>query len=166
MRNLALFSIISLLLVSQTAFAKTFAVPSKGEQIASVNLPDAWKPEPYELGVKATSPDGRVFWEFEAVDGNDVAAATENGMKYFLDQGVVVDEKTIRQNEGQVNGMKAFDMSFQGTDKIGPAKLGMTVVATNKPDKFVIMLYWGDAEGEKANAKDISAIAQSIKPTQ
>ena len=166
MRKLTVFSIISLLLVSQTAFAKTFAVPSKGEQIASVNLPDTWKPEPYELGVKATSPDGRVFWAFEEVDGNDVAAATENGIKYFVDQGVVVDEKTIRQNEGQVNGMKAFDMSFQGTDKIGPAKLGLTVVATNRPDKFVIMLYWGDSEGEKANAKDIAAIAQSIKPTQ
>ena len=166
MRNSILLSIVPLFFIGQTAFAETFTVPSKGEPIATVELPKTWKPEPYELGVKAASPDGRVFWAFEEVDGNDVATATENGIKYFVDQGVVVDEKTIRQNEGQVNGMKAFDTSFQGMDKIGPAKLGMTVVATNKPDKFVIMLYWGDAEGEKANAKDIAAIAQSIKPTQ
>lgn len=166
MRNPILLSIASLLFMGQAAFADTFAVPSTGEPIATVNIPHSWKPEPHDLGVKATSPDGRVFWAFEEVDGNDIATAVENGMKYFVDQGVVVDEKTIRKNEGQVNGMKAYDMSFQGRDKIGPAKLGMTIVVTNKSDKFVIMLYWGDSDGEKANAKDIVSIAQSIKPTK
>ena len=166
MRNPILYLFISLFLLGQPARADTYVVPSQGEPIASVNIPNSWNPKPYELGVKAVSPDGLVFWMFEEVNGSDVENAAKNGMKYFVDQGVIVDEKTIRETEGQVNGMKAFDMSFQGTDNIGPANLGMTIVATNRPNKFVIMLYWGDSKGEKANAKDITAISQSIQPAK
>ena len=153
-------------LASSGGLADTFAVPGS-DPIATVAIPGAWKPHPVDAGVEATSPDGKVYIAAESVEAKDVGQAAEDGLKFFQDQGLVVDQKTLKgQDITLVNGLKAYDMSVFGNDKIGPAKLAMTMVLANKPGKVLMLYFWGDEAGAKANGPVLQAIEQSIQLTK
>ena len=57
-------------------------------------------------------------------------------------------------------------MAFTGKDKDGPANISLTLVKTNAKAKFLMLYYWGSPAGEKANASDLEAIADSIQATK
>jgi hypothetical protein len=165
MRILPVLAALALSLYAIGADAKTFAVPDD-DPIATVTVPDAWGPNPYDGGVEATSADGTVYIAIEQVTADDVKSAVEEGFKFFLKQGVEVDPKTQKMEDVKINGLDAFDMSFSGKDKDGPADISLTLVQTNAKTKFMLLYYWGSSEGAKANSADLKAISDSIQPTK
>jgi hypothetical protein len=150
---------------SSLASADTFPILDKNP-VATVSVPAAWKPHAYEGGVEGASADGKVYVAVEVVDGPNVGETAKEGLKWFADQGVKIDENSLKSTEIKVNGMKALDNEFTGVDKLGPAKMSMTLIVTNKPSKFLLVYYWGDDASEKANMKDLAAIAASIQATK
>jgi hypothetical protein len=157
--------IATAVLLSSAAMAKTFPVPAD-DPIATVTLPDAWGPAPYEGGVEATSDDGKIYVAIEQVAADDVKSATEEGIKFFVKSGVEIDANSMKTKEIKINNLDAFDITFTGKDKNGPANVSLTLVATNAAGKFLLLYYWGSPEGEKANMDDLKKISDSIQATK
>jgi hypothetical protein len=163
-RNAALV-FLTLLLTPTLAVAGTFPVPAENP-IATVSIPDAWSPNAYDGGVEGTSADGKLYVAFESVDAADVKTATEEGLKYFVKNGVTIDSDSMKTKDIKINNLAAFDLSFTGKDKDGPANISLTLVQTNAQGKFLMLYYWGSSEGEKVNGKELKAISDSIQATK
>ena len=119
MLRAALTSFAGLLLLGSTAWAGTFPIPAE-EPVATISIPDAWEPKPYDGGVEATSADGGVYIAVEMVKADDLKAATAEGIGWFSKQGVDLDADSMKTREMKMGGMPAFDMTFTGKDKQGP----------------------------------------------
>jgi hypothetical protein len=166
MRRLSVaFALLALGLAPSLAVAGTFPVPAENP-IATVSIPDSWSPNAYEGGVEGTSSDGKLYVAFETVDAADVKSATEEGLKYYIKNGVTIDQASMKTKDIKINKLDAFDLSFTGKDKDGPANISLTLVQTNAAGKFLLLYYWGSSEGEKANGADLKAISDSIQATK
>ncbi len=161
----AFIALGALVLLPGLAIAKTFPVPTD-DPIATVSIPESWNPEPYEGGVEATSEDGKIYVAIEQVAADDVKSATEEGIKFFVKQGVDIDANSMKTKQIKINALDAFDITFTGKDKDGPANVSLTLVATNSSGKFLLLYYWGSPEGEKANIGDLKKISDSIQATK
>ena len=89
--------------------------------------------------------------------------AIEEAVKYLQGQGVTVDDKTLKQSEGKINGMDGVDITWKGKDKEGDAIISLTILAAKK-EKMLLITYWASPEGTKKHDKELGAILQSIKP--
>jgi hypothetical protein len=165
MTRLAFLAVLALSLAALPARAATFPVPADNP-IATVSIPDSWDPKTYEAGVEATSSDGAIYIAIEAVEADDVKSATEEGLKFFVKSGVDIDFKSQKASDTKINGLDAFDMSFSGKDKDGPANISLTLVKTNAQSRFLMLYYWGSPDGEKANEADLKKISDSIQATK
>lgn len=165
MKTLFSLAAFALLIGAVAANAKTFPVP-EDDPIATVSIPDDWSPNAYDGGVEATSPDSGVYIAVEQVAADDVKSAVEEGLKYFIKQGVELDPKTQKTQDIKINGLPAFDLDFSGKDKDGPAEISLTLVQTNAKAKFLLLYYWGSPAGAKANAAGLKAISDSIQATK
>jgi hypothetical protein len=163
-RNAAI-AFLALLFTPSLALAGTFPVPAENP-IATVSIPDSWGPNAYEGGVEGTSADGKLYVAFESIDAADVKTATEEGLKYFIKQGVTLNKDSLKTKDIKINNLPAFDLAFTGTDKDGPANISLTLVQTNATGKFLLLYYWGSSEGEKANLTELKAISDSIQATK
>ena len=158
-------AILALILAASAASAGAFAIPAD-DPIATVSIPNSWDPKTYDGGVEATSQDGAIYVAIESVDAEDVKSATEEGLKFFIKSGVEIDFDAGKTKDIKINGLDAFDMSFTGKDKDGPANVSLTLVKTNAKSRFLMLYYWGSAVGEKANAADLAKISDSIQATK
>ncbi len=165
MKRFVRLAALALGLAGASANAATFPIPDESP-IATVSIPDSWGPKAYDGGVEATSDDGAIYVAIEEVAADDVKAATEEGLKFFIKSGVQINFDSQKTQDAKINGLDAFDMSFTGKDKDGPANVSLTLVKTNAKTKFLMLYYWGSPAGESANAKDLAAIADSIQATK
>jgi hypothetical protein len=165
MTRLIFLATLALGLAASAASAATFPIPAENP-IATVSIPDSWDPKAYEGGVEATSGDGAIYVAIEAVAAEDVQSATEEGLKFFIKSGVAIDFDSQKAKDIKLNGLDAFDMTFTGKDKDGAANVSLTLVKTNVTSQFLMLYYWGSADGEKANARDLAAISDSIQATK
>jgi hypothetical protein len=106
MKTLLSLAALALLLGASAANAKTFPVPDE-DTIATVSVPDDWSPNAYDGGVEATSPDSGVYIAIEQVAADDVKSAVEEGLKFFIKQGVEIDPKTQKTQDIKINGLAA-----------------------------------------------------------
>ena len=88
--------------------------------------------------------------------------AIEEAVQYLHEQGVTVDDKTMKQSEGKINGMDGVDVTWKGKDKEGDAIISLTILAAKK-DKVLLITYWASPEGTKKYAKELGTILNSIK---
>ncbi len=142
MNRLAAIFAFALLFAPAGAFAKTFPIPDD-DPVATISVPDGWEPKPYDGGVEATSPDGKVYIAVEEVDSDDVGSVAEDGVKWFAKQGVEIDDKSLKTEEMKVNGLPAFDMTMSGKDKDGPTEVGMTLIGAHAPGQVPAVLLLG-----------------------
>ena len=161
MKKLSLALLFALALVAPS-FAKTFKVPDEGS-FASITIPDDWKSKEIDKGVESQSADNEVYFAVEATDAKGMDKAIEEAVKYLQGQGVTVDDKTLKQSEGKINGMDGVDITWKGKDKEGDAIISLTILAAKK-EKMLLITYWASPEGTKKHDKELGAILQSIKP--
>jgi hypothetical protein len=161
MKKLLLAAVIAVA-VPALAFAKTSKIPDD-DTVAIVTIPDAWDIHEIDAGVEATSPDSEVYLAVEAAPAKDVNQTAIDAVKWLAKQGVTIDASSMKQKEIKINGMEAVDLSWDGKDKDGPTKVSVTLVVASAK-KVLVLTYWASPDGEKANEKDLMAIAGSIKP--
>jgi hypothetical protein len=147
--------------LATSGFAGTHKLPEE-KPLATITIPDAWKTDDIDAGIEATSDDGEVYLEVETTDADNVKEAISESIKFLKDKGVTVDEKTMKTEEGKIGDMDAVDLSWDGTDEDGPAKVSVTLVAVTK-EKGLLLTYWASPEGEKKHRAELGAIAKSIK---
>lgn len=165
MKHNAVLLALGLLFAPAAAFAGTFPIPAENP-IATVSIPDSWSPNAYDEGVEGTSADGKLYVAFELVNADDVKSATEEGLKFFIKSGVTLDKDSMKTKDTKINALPAFDLTFTGKDKDGPANISLTLVQTNAKGKFLLLYYWGSSEGEQANGAELKAISDSIQATK
>jgi hypothetical protein len=161
MKKFSLAVLLALALATPS-FAKTFKVPEEAS-FASITIPDDWKSKEIDSGVESQSADNEVYFAVEATDAKGMDKAIEEAVQYLHEQGVTVDEKSMKQSEGKINGMDGIDVTWNGKDKEGNAIISLTILAANK-DKVLLITYWASPEGTKKHDKELGAILQSIKP--
>ena len=161
MKKLSLALLFALALLTPS-FGKTFKVPDE-ESFASITIPDDWKSKEIDNGVESQSADDEVYFAVEATDAKGMDKAIEEAVKYLQGQGVTVDDKTLKQSEGKINGMDGVDITWKGKDKEGDAIISLTILAAKK-DKALLITYWASPEGTKKHSKELGAILNSVKP--
>ena len=142
--------------------AKTFKLPNDDFAIASIDMPDAWKPKAVENGVEGQSPDDAVYMSI-------VAVGSEKGMNSEIDEifemikthNVELDESTKKENNFKVGSFDATELLFQGKDDDGPAAISITFVPIK--DKLVIITYWVTTAKEKEHQATVGKIVNSLK---
>jgi PAB1-binding protein PBP1 len=144
------------------ANAKAFKI-GDGDPVSWVSVPDTWEPAEIDNGVEGTSPDKETYVAAEIVDAKEIDEAVKEEDKFFTKQKIKIKPDTKKEKETTVNGLKAFDYSWDATDEDGPTHVSVTFVVVAE-DKLLLLTYWGSAAGEKSNGKDLVEIAQSIKP--
>ena len=160
MHQLVLLAFVSAAL-SLSALAGTYKIPAE-DPVTTVTLPDDWKTDEIDDGIEATSSDGEVYLAIEETDGDSIKASLDEAMKYLKSKGVTVTESSLKQQEGKIGEMDVVDISWDGKDEDGPAKISLTVVAVTKTEGL-LLIYWASPEGEKKNMQALGAIAKSIK---
>ena len=144
------------------AQAKAFKI-GDDDPVSWVSIPDTWEPAEIDNGVEGTSPDKETYVAAEIVDAKEIDDAVKEEDKFFAKQKIKIKGDTKKEKETTVNGLKAFDYSWDATDEDGPTHVSVTFVVVGE-GKLLLLTYWGSAAGEKANGKDLVAIAESIKP--
>jgi hypothetical protein len=91
-----------------------------------------------------------------------VKDAIEEAVKFLKEKGVTVDEASVKQEGGKINDMDVIDVSWDGKDEDGPAKITLMVVSVTDKDGL-LFIYWASPEGGKKNQDDVTKIAKSIK---
>lgn len=156
--SLALLLALALLVPSH---GKTFKLPDE-ESFASITIPDDWKSKEIDSGVEAQSADDEVYFYVEATDAQGVEKQIEEAVKYLQGQGVTVDEKSMKQSEGKINGMEVMEVDWKGKDKDGATEISLSIVVVTK-EKGLLIVYWASPEGTKKHTKALGEIASSVK---
>jgi hypothetical protein len=150
------------LLMSTTVHAAELSFPSD-DPVATMTIPDDWSPKETDTGIDATSPDDAVYLSVDVADAGDTDATVKAAIKYLMDQGVTVDEKSAKQDQGTLNNMPLFTIEWRGNDKDGPVTIGLAAV-TVAADKNLVFTYWGTKGAEDQDQAKITEIMRSLKP--
>lgn len=145
-----------------SAHGKTFKLPNDDFAIASIDMPDSWKPKEVENGVEGQSPDDAVYMSI-------VAVGSEKGMNAEIDEifemikshNVELDDSTKKENKFKMGGFDATELLFQGKDEDGPAAISICFVPVK--DKLVIVTYWVTTAKEKEHQQEVGKIVNSLK---
>lgn len=145
-----------------SADAKTFKLPDDDFAVASIDMPDAWKPKEIEGGVAGQSADDAVYLSV-------VAVGSEKGMKAELDDtfemlkshNVELDESTKKEEKFKIGSLEATELLYQGKDEDGPAAVSIVFVPIK--DKLIIMTYWVTTAKEKEHQAEVGKIVNSLK---
>lgn len=147
--------------VPTLAEAKVFKLGSP--VIAEVDLPADWQPETIENGVEAVSPDDEIYVAVEVASVNSAEKAIVEALEHLLEQGIKVDDKSINQTEGKINGMPLFELAASGKDADGEATDISVAVAVVNETTMLVLTYWGSPAGEKAHSQTLTKIVGSLK---
>jgi len=158
-----LLTLIAITVLSSVAVdAKTFKLPDDEFPIASIDIPDSWKPKEVDRGVECQSPDDAVYMSI-------VAVGSEKGMNAEIDEvfemlkerNVVLDDSTKKEDKFKIGSLDATELSFQGKDDDGPT--AVSIVFIPMKDKLIIATYWVETAKEKEHQKDVGTIVNSLK---
>lgn len=153
--TLALIGILS-------ADAKTFKLPDDDFAVASIDMPDSWKPKEIDGGVAGQSADDAVYLSV-------VAVGSEKGMNAEIDDtfemlkthNVTLDESTKKEEKFKIGNLEATELLYQGKDEDGPAAVSIVFVPIK--DKLIIMTYWVTTAKEKEHQAEVGKIVNSLK---
>ncbi|MGG6896818.1 MULTISPECIES: histidine kinase [Rhizobium] len=147
------------------ANAKTLAFPSDAP-VASVTVPDSWKPKETESGIDANSPDSAIYFALDVASGDNVEKVVGDAISFLDKNGVKVDDSTRKDDDSnEVNGMKLSILNWQGTDENGAVNINLGVLSP-APNKILVLTYWGSKEDQDKHKQEVLDIIGSIKPAK
>jgi hypothetical protein len=143
--------------------AKTFKLPNDDFAIASIDMPDSWKPQTYENGISGQSEDTAVYLSVVAV-GSDkgMKAEIDDTFEMLKTHNVTLDESTKKENKFKIGALDATELLYQGKDEDGPAAISICFVPMK--DKLIIFTYWVTTAKEKEHLQEVGKIVNSLKP--
>jgi PsbP-like protein len=159
-----LFTLIAIAFLGVLAVdAKTYKLPNDDFAIASIDMPDSWKPKVVDNGIYGQSSDDAVYISV-------VAVGSEKGMSGEIDDtfemlkthNVTLDESSKKENKFKIGSLDATELLFQGKDEDGPAAVSMCFVPIK--DKLIIFTYWVTTAKEKEHQQEVGTIVNSLKP--
>lgn len=148
-----------------SAFAKDLKVPNEDFAVASLNIPNNWKPEAIDKGYEAQSPDNAVYLAVVAVGSEKgMNAEIEDTFRFLKEHKVKLDEDSKKEQKFTVNGFEATELVFDGKDEDGAATISLAFVPVK--NKVLVFTYWATKSEEGKHEKEIGKILQSIKASE
>jgi len=163
MKKLIIAAAVALMFAS-TAHAKQWDIPSN-RPVATLNMPKGWDTSETATGIQGTSEDGAVYFSVDLASPKKMDGLIDDAAKFLDDQGIKIDTDTQKYTEDKLNGKDIVYISWSGTDKDGPASVGLAVLILD--EKTVLVLtYWGTKGEEDKHMPEIGKILDSIKLAQ
>ncbi|WP_105384595.1 histidine kinase [Neorhizobium alkalisoli] len=162
MKKIIAAAAFATMLLPSVSFAETMRFPSDAP-VAEITIPDSWSPEETETGIQATSEDEAIYLSIDIADETTTDKVIEDAIAFLDDNGVTVDPATQKQSEDTFNGMKMSNFDWSGTDKDGPASIGLSLVSP-KRGKLLVITYWGTKGEQEKHAEELLALISSLKP--
>jgi hypothetical protein len=147
------------------AAARTFKIPPE-QPVATVDIPDSWRPTPVPNGVEGSTGDGAARLAVAYVVGSDPDAASGAAVKQLADHGVSVDPASRRSAPRRFNGRDALKLDFSGRDAKGAFDVAVMLVAAPGAAGFVAICCWGDDDALESVSNDLLSIADSVAPAK
>jgi hypothetical protein len=160
-----LLTLIALAFVGVIAVdAKTFKLPNEDFAIASIDMPDSWKPKEVDNGIWGQSPDDAVYISVVAV-GSDksVDGEIEDTIEMLNKNKVTLDQSSKKENKFKAGEFDATEYLFQGKDEDGPTAVSITLIPVK--GKLLILTYWVTTAKEKEHQQEVGKIVNSLKAT-
>jgi len=150
------------LLESSSLSAKEFKLPNADFAIASVDIPNSWKPEVIDNGIEAQTEDASFYLAIVAAGTDKGVTEDIEGTKDMLkEHKVKIDESTQKTGKGQVNGFETKSFTIKGKDEDGPCTV--TILLVSIKDKVLIFTYWFTDSELSKHEKEVDAIQASLK---
>jgi hypothetical protein len=140
--------------------AKNLAVPAK-DPIATLVIPDSWKPEEIDFGYSAKSPDGDLFFAVEYADANRVKKMLASN-DVWLKENKIKAKGEPTEREFEFGGLPAKLINYKATDPNGETEVDFVIIPAGK-GRVIMMTLWGSKEEQKANKADLDIIQNSFK---
>ena len=158
-----LLTLISLVFVGVIAAdAKTFKLPNDDFAIASIDMPDSWKPTVVDNGIWGQTEDTAVYMSVVAVGSEKgINAEIEDTIEMLNKHKVTLDDSTKKENKFKAGSFDATELLFQGKDEDGPAAVSITFVPIK--DKIIVITYWVSTGKEKEHQQEVGKIVNSLK---
>ena len=147
-----------------SADAKTFKLPNDDFAIASIDMPDSWKPKTVDNGLWGQTADTAVYMSVVAVGSEKgMEGEIEDTFDMLKKHNVTLDESTKKENKFKIGGLDATELLYQGKDEDGPAAISICFVPIK--DKLIIFTYWVTTAKEKEHLEEVGKIVNSLKPS-
>jgi hypothetical protein len=148
---------------STTSHAETMNFPSDAP-IATIDIPDSWKPTETESGIEATSDDQAIYFSIDVADAKTSDKVIEDAIAFLEKNGVKIDGSTQKQSDEKINGMDMSNFDWNGTDNDGDVNVGLSVLSP-KPGKLLVITYWGSKGTQEKHGPELASIITSLKPS-
>jgi hypothetical protein len=135
---------------------------TKSEPIAKITFPEGWKVTEEDDIINATSKDESISLDVEIFDNDDLDENLQATIDYLKENKVIVDEKSLKESEGKINGLDAVFHSYDGKDEEGPCVISLCFMILNEK-KTVSILHWSPAKVDEEQQKEVLAILNSVK---
>jgi len=142
------------------SLAKNLAVPSK-DPVATLVIPDAWKPEEIEFGWSSKSPDGDVFFSVEYASGARVQKMLANNDAWLKENKIKAKAEPTQQ-DFDYNGLPAKVIKYVATDENGATEVDFVIITAGQ-GRVIMLTLWASKEERAKNQADIDAIKASFK---
>ncbi len=161
--------IIALALLALTsplaAHAATLTFPGD-KPVASITIPDSWKPEETDNGVQGTSEDSAVYLSAEVASGKSMEKVVTGAIDFLAKNKITIDPSTQKETPTtEVNGLQMATLEWDGKDEDGPVSIGLLIVQVSA-DNALVVTYWGNKGDEDKHDAEVKAIVASIKPVK
>lgn len=150
------------ILFSTAAHAGTMSFPSD-DPVATITIPDSWKPKETDTGIDATSPDNAIYLSLDIASADETEKVVKDAADYLQKKGVTVDKTTTKQTTDTLNGMPVAVFDMDGKDEDGPVSISIAAVGVNDKTNLVLT-YWGTKGDEDKDAQQFVNILHSLKP--
>ncbi|MGV1760392.1 histidine kinase [Rhizobium sp. A22-96] len=145
--------------------AATLKFPSE-KPVASITIPDSWKPEETDSGVQGTSADSAIYLSADVASSKSMDKVVTDAIDFLAKNKITVDPSTRKETPvTDVNGMQMTTLEWDGSDEDGPVSVGLLFVQTSG-DNALVVTYWGTKGEEDKHAAEVQAIIASIKPVE
>lgn len=161
MKKMLAAAALATMLIPCASFAETLKFPSE-KPIAQITIPDSWGPEETETGIQATSDDSAIYLSIDIADEKTSDKVISDAIDFLQQNGVSIDEKSQKESDDTVNGMKMSNLDWSGKDKDGPVNIGLSFLSP-KPGKLLVVTYWGTKGEQEKHGPELLAIIQSLK---
>ena len=141
--------------------AKEFRLPD-ARPVATVNIPDSWKPVPIEKGVQGQTADNSVYLSVETTEtAQGMSAIIDDTFAVLKEHGVDLDHHVKKENKFLINGLPADELLYDGKDEDGPTMVSITFVNIGKTT--LVLTYWASTEGTKKHQSEVGKVLATVK---
>ncbi len=159
--KMPLLAVVLALFWTQGAFAKEFKLPDDNP-VASINLPDSWKPEAIEKGVQGQTADNAVYLSVETTTSEkEMTAIIDDTFARLKEHKVDLSHTVKSERKFLINGLPADELLYDGKDEDGPTMVSITFVTVGKTT--LVLTYWASADSNKKHEPEIEKVLISLK---